>query len=383
MAIHVLLFLAALTVRGEMAARLESAVLPADSGRSTLELSYEIPYSSLSFVRSGEAYVATYRLALEALDRSGQPVASDIRRNEVVVVAYGVTGARDSMAHGVMALELPAGAVSGRVRITDPASDRSARADFRIERPSGGMSLRLARAGAGLVMLKADTLRAQAELVPAVAGFDSCRFVVLEGRRRALSATVATTESAGRRIARYSLSLGDSAGRAVLASGDYQLEASWREARARLPFSVRVAFFDDDRAWARRVDQLVYITGFDQMRRLKAVAPSEREQAWRDFWRAFDLSPTTERNEREEEYFERIDHAEENFGRGDRGYRSDRGRVYVVLGPPDQVEQRPFELNAPAVEIWYYYSIGKTFTFYDRFGSGQMVLANPEALDGR
>jgi GWxTD domain-containing protein len=86
--------------------------------------------------------------------------------------------------------------------------------------------------------------------------------------------------------------------------------------------------------------------------------------------------PATDRNEREEEYFARISYAEEKFRHGDRGYRSDRGRVYVVYGPPDQVESRPFELDTPAYEVWSYYGSGRSFTFVDRYGTGQFVLVS-------
>jgi GWxTD domain-containing protein len=379
MAAFALLLCAALATRGELKANLDVATYPVDAGRVTVELSYEIPYTSLSFVRDDSAYRARVRLAVEVVERSGQPLLSEVRLREVSVSDYGATAARDSAVAGTLGLTVPAAATLGRIRITDPASEREAHASFRIERPSGGMALRIARPAGQLVFGKEDTLQATAE----ASGLDSCEFSVIADRRRLLGTTVAAFESAGRRIARYRLPLADSSGRAVLSSGDYLLEARRGQARARAGFAVKVSFLDDDRAYARRVDQLVYVASYEQMRRLRAVAPAARDSAWRGFWRTLDQTPTTDRNEREEEYFERIDHAEEQFGHGDRGYRSDRGHVYVVYGSPDQVEQRPFELNAPAVEIWYYYSMGKTFTFYDRFGSGQMVLANPEALDGR
>ena len=98
------------------------------------------------------------------------------------------------------------------------------------------------------------------------------------------------------------------------------------------------------------------------------------------FWKKKDQSPTTERNESEDQYFERIDYAEEHFGQGDRGYRSDRGHVYVLYGAPDQIDARPFEIDTPADEIWYYYQVNKRFEFIDRFGAGEYVLQNREAL---
>ena len=91
-------------------------------------------------------------------------------------------------------------------------------------------------------------------------------------------------------------------------------------------------------------------------------------------------TPVKGRYATEEEYFGRIDYAEEHFRHGDRGYLSDRGHVYALYGPPDQIESRPFEIDSPAVEVWYYYQLNKEFDFVDRFGAGEYMLQNREEL---
>ena len=68
-----------------------------------------------------------------------------------------------------------------------------------------------------------------------------------------------------------------------------------------------VPFFLDDSAYLRRVGQLVYVATAEESKHLRSVPRSEREQAWREFWKKKDQSPTTDQNEREEQYFERIE----------------------------------------------------------------------------
>jgi len=116
------------------------------------------------------------------------------------------------------------------------------------------------------------------------------------------------------------------------------------------------------------------------MRHLRSVPRGERQQAWREFWKKREKSPIRGRYVTEVEYFERIDYAQEHFGHGDRGYSSDRGHVYVVYGAPDQIDSRPFDIDTPAYETWFYYQINKEFDFVDKFGAGEFVLQNREEL---
>ncbi|GAF84612.1 unnamed protein product, partial [marine sediment metagenome] len=82
-----------------------------------------------------------------------------------------------------------------------------------------------------------------------------------------------------------------------------------------------------------------------------------REEFISDFWAKRDPSPDTEENEFKEEFFRRIEYASLRFREGIPGWKTDRGRIYIYLGPPDKVEQRPF-VNYPDVKgliFWGYY----------------------------
>jgi GWxTD domain-containing protein len=173
---------------------------------------------------------------------------------------------------------------------------------------------------------------------------------------------------------------------ARLGGGEYSLEVTGlgpgRTLKATTGFRIDVPFFLDDSAYLHRVDQLVYVASESEANRLRSVPRIERERAWREFWMKSGKFPTTGAYVTEEEYFDRIDYAEGHFRQGDRGYLSDRGHVYVVYGAADQIDSRPFEIDTPAYEVWYYDRTNKQFEFVDRFGAGEYVLQNREALGG-
>lgn len=67
----------------------------------------------------------------------------------------------------------------------------------------------------------------------------------------------------------------------------------------------------------------------------------ERDQFIEQFWLRRDPTPDTVENEFREEHYRRIAYANEHFASGIAGWRTDRGRIYVVFGPPDSIDSRP------------------------------------------
>lgn len=67
----------------------------------------------------------------------------------------------------------------------------------------------------------------------------------------------------------------------------------------------------------------------------------ERDQFIEAFWQRRDPTPDTEENEFREEHYRRIAYANEHFAAGVAGSRTDRGHIYIVWGPPDEIESHP------------------------------------------
>jgi len=67
----------------------------------------------------------------------------------------------------------------------------------------------------------------------------------------------------------------------------------------------------------------------------------ERDNFIEAFWQRRDPTPDTEENEYKEEHYQRIAYANGHFAAGVPGWRTDRGRVYIVYGKPDEIESHP------------------------------------------
>jgi len=93
----------------------------------------------------------------------------------------------------------------------------------------------------------------------------------------------------------------------------------------------------------------------------------EREQFIEQFWLRRDPTPDSVENEFREEHYRRIAYANERFSSGKPGWKTDRGRIYIAWGPPDEIEShpsggayyRPIEegggsTSTYAFEIWRY-----------------------------
>src|SRR5437868_4406941 len=67
----------------------------------------------------------------------------------------------------------------------------------------------------------------------------------------------------------------------------------------------------------------------------------ERDQFIEQFWLRRDPSPDTPENEYKEEHYRRIAYANERFAAGIPGWRTDRGRIYIMYGPADTIDSHP------------------------------------------
>ncbi len=67
----------------------------------------------------------------------------------------------------------------------------------------------------------------------------------------------------------------------------------------------------------------------------------ERDNFIEAFWQRRDLTPDTEENEYKEEHYQRIAYSNEHFAAGVPGWKTDRGRIYIMYGKPDEIDSHP------------------------------------------
>ncbi|MGH9702116.1 MAG: GWxTD domain-containing protein, partial [Candidatus Acidiferrales bacterium] len=89
-------------------------------------------------------------------------------------------------------------------------------------------------------------------------------------------------------------------------------------------------------------EDVVYIISPEERQTfLRLQTNEEREQFIEQFWLRRDATPDTPENEFKEEHYRRIAYANEHFASGIPGWRTDRGRIYIIWGKPDSIESHP------------------------------------------
>lgn len=137
-----------------------------------------------------------------------------------------------------------------------------------------------------------------------------------------------------------------------------------------LPASVE----DIDEAIA----QVLYIASPSDIEYMEAgETETEKIKRFLQFWKSKDPSPGNEENQVFEEYFSRVSFANDNFSSYIKGWRTDRGMVFIILGPPNNIDRHPFEYDSKPYEVWQYYDLNKSFVFIDRTGFGDYRLNTP------
>jgi GWxTD domain-containing protein len=148
-------------------------------------------------------------------------------------------------------------------------------------------------------------------------------------------------------------------------------------------------------------EDVLYIITDDERKAFKALkTDEERDQFIEQFWLRRDPDPDTPENEYKDQYYERIQYANEHYTSGIPGWKTDRGRIYVTFGKPDEIESHPSggtydrptwegggSTSTYPFEIWWYRyieGIGSDIEieFVDPTGSGEYHIArSPDEKD--
>ncbi len=129
------------------------------------------------------------------------------------------------------------------------------------------------------------------------------------------------------------------------------------------------------------IHQMMYLGVPDSIDNYEDAAYDDQKRFFDSFWRSRDPNPNTEINELMVEYYNRVNYANREFSNfNEGGWLSDRGRILIKFGQPDDIERHPFEIDTYPFEIWRYYSLRKIFIFADRTGFGDYRLL-PEYMD--
>jgi len=129
------------------------------------------------------------------------------------------------------------------------------------------------------------------------------------------------------------------------------------------------------------VDALRHIAKESEIDGMLSGSAERRAQSFYQFWRDRDRDTTTAYNQAMAEYYYRVDEAMRKFStaRENDGYKTDRGRIYILYGPPPKSE-RVLQPNSGPREIWTYDRLHKRFIFIDPTKNGNYILSQAENL---
>ncbi|MCD6204793.1 MAG: GWxTD domain-containing protein [Candidatus Marinimicrobia bacterium] len=129
-------------------------------------------------------------------------------------------------------------------------------------------------------------------------------------------------------------------------------------------------------------DPLKYFANDKERRMFRKSNVDGKRTIIANFWETRDPDPSTPLNEAEYQYQQRKAYADLHFSSQQKeGWRTDRGRIYMIYGEPSEIERFPSSLETKPYQIWHYYEIegGIYFVFVDKTGFGMLELVHSTA----
>lgn len=127
---------------------------------------------------------------------------------------------------------------------------------------------------------------------------------------------------------------------------------------------------------AKAIRQLRYVGTSAEIDEIERMPTDEAKFAkFEEFWRKLDPTPSTNRNEAFEQFYARVERANELFRSTGEGWMSDMGMVYIIFGPPTNTQNQNFPTDRRQVVTWLYPN--RQFTFVDFSGFNDFRLNTP------
>lgn len=399
--------------------------------RTLVEGLVQVPLAMLSAVSTGRAGIAAFTLEAEVVDSSGQTLARSAWTRQLPARAITLPGA---MTVESLVFALDPGTYTLQVSVRDSASGlrqtlaepivaygtRPAASDLLVGssfRPATGPDTVVrpgeVRTGLGFIVSAPEVVLrpAAARLYfycevyrdsaardsafgwrVAVRGADGRVVVQAPEMRSAVSWAVGvasgSVDLAGLPPGRYTLAFEtEPAGEVVARSAPFRM--SQFEAANRPEADQAGADAGDvyDRLTEAQLDTvyqpLVHLMSAEQYGIYPGLTVEGKRRFLRMFWRERDPTPGTPANEAEADFYTRIGEANRRFRESGRagipGWRTDRGRILILKGEPDEVLRRPQAGPVPPWEAWKY-SRGRLrkYVFMDQTRLGNYVLIHSD-----
>lgn len=376
-----------------------------DSAGSREDVYVQVPYEYLHFVAAGSSFSATYEITVDALDSDNAEVFEKSWQEEVKVSGFGETQSKQAYSLTRRSFPMQSGTYSMRVRVQDQETRKEFTRKIKITVPDfAHEEFELS----DIMLLNRITTNGQSHsIIPNISGnldemqdgfniffevynrtkadsveltykvldskendlFSQKEIFPLHGERTQI---IARLDSSNFPVGQYTLAVSaqtiTDVGNAKTVSAESRrwFFARWRD----FPQTLE----DIDLA----IRQLRYIAKdneYDSLTSAKTL--KEKQELFRRFWERRNPTPGSRNNLYMEEYYRRVQYADDHFTHYLKGWRTDMGMVYIMLGPPDNVDRHPFDFDSKPYEVWSYYDLNRTLLFVDDTGFGDYRLYTP------
>lgn len=404
----------------------------AEQGRTEVNAFVQIPYAILEPTGEGNTGSLSYRIGVKVTDSTGLTLLQQAWQNHASAAlrsseAVAVEMVRFSIAPGRYKVQVEVhDSVSGRkvasavdvegYTAEPAASDLLLSPQIRPVTPGDtvplpaelrwGRMLVTATARLELTPLRATAYYLLEAYSPTETG-GTLTIKVMDSTGKALTATAGTpvTVPAGGGVLKGQIDLNG------LPPGDYTMAASLQMAGRTVDRSAAFTMADlgetlekdvvrreatrgtdegyfatmDERALDAAKEPLILIaTSTELASYTKELSLRGKRRFLTEFWQKQDQTPGTPANEIRERFYDAVTFAQRNYGEKGRaavpGWKTDRGRIFVRNGAPEETLQRPQAGRSPPYEVWRFRS-GKDryYVFVDRangLGNYQLVFSN-------
>ncbi|MBN1155445.1 GWxTD domain-containing protein [candidate division KSB1 bacterium] len=375
-------------------------VSSSEPGMSRLNIYLEISYDDLQFIKTNEIFEANYELSVVIYDADGDQVDGKIWQRQVTVTSYDATNSQQDYIFDHSNFHLEPGEYEVVISLTDANTKQSYAIRQKVllkdfsERTFSLSDITLTN------NVEVDSLGVKS-IKPIISSFvrtvgnelfayfevytDTVldkmlkyEYKIINSDRKVVEKNVYERRLNLKRTLEYFKIDKNKLGHGVYSivinaqygSNKDEIRKSFALRWAGMPASI----VDIKKA----TEQLKYIATKKEIDIIKKAAKSDRLKEFEKFWNKKDPTPGTARNELMDVYYGRIDYSNKNFGGFREGWKSDMGMIYIIFGPPNDIERHPFERGDKPSEIWYYYNLNRYFYFYDETGFGEYLLVNPD-----
>lgn len=367
-----------------------------DSDLSRLQIYVKIAYENLQFTLVEGRYQAQYEISAIIFDRDGNQIDGRTEEEKVEVEQYDLTNSRINYSTSYLKFDLPVDKYKISLGLTDLETKSTRKVKDQIQLRNFRKQNLMISDPAFVRDVQVDSLGVKSfhpDIAEAIVDLRSALFIYFEiysqlAEDESFTVFYRIKNHKGKEIQRHVYKRSKDDRRTLeyfqipgarLSQGPYVLELKVKTANAEAEVSKQ--FFV---RWGSlpatvsdielAIKQLKYIAAKKELDEFKNADADELLDKFVQFWRNHDPTPGTEANEWMDEYYQRVQFATDNFTVFREGWKTDMGMIYIIFGPPSEVERHPFESGSKPYEIWYYHNINRYFEFMDETGFGEYRL---------